>query len=68
MKQFGKALAKVLNRPYWFPVPEFGLKMILGEMSALVLAGRRIYPDLLQNSGFEFEYPDLPQALNSLLK
>jgi uncharacterized protein len=68
MKQFGKILAKVLNRPYWFPVPEFALKLILGEMSALVLGSRRIYPDLLQNSGFKFEYPELQQALNSLLK
>ncbi len=41
MKDFGKILAKVIHRPYWFPVPEFVLKIILGEMSALVLAGRQ---------------------------
>ncbi len=68
MKEFGKILAKVLHRPYWLPVPAFVLKIVLGEMSALLLAGRRVYPDTLQNSGFEFKYPDLQQALNSLLK
>ena len=68
MKDFGRILAKVLNKPYWFSVPAFALKLVLGEMSALVLNGRKLYPDILQNAGFEFKYPDLHHALKSLLK
>jgi hypothetical protein len=63
---FGKTLAKVIHRPYWFPTPAFLLKIILGEMSTLVLEGQRAYPQKLLESGFKFAYPDLFEALKHL--
>ena len=37
---FYRALASVLHRPYWFPTPAFLLRILLGEMSVLVVEGR----------------------------
>ncbi len=66
--QFGKTLAKVINRPYWIPVPAFALKLVLGEMSMLVLKGQYVYPKILIELDFKFNFPTLPGAIKSILK
>ena len=68
MKDFGKTIGTVLHRPHWFPVPPFLLKTMLGEMSALVLEGQKVIPDVLQRHEFTFAFPDLETALADLLK
>jgi uncharacterized protein len=68
MKEFGKTLAAVLNRPHWLPLPGFALKILLGEMSLLVLEGQRVLPDALLSHGFEFHYPQLLPALEDIYK
>ncbi|MCE7792247.1 TIGR01777 family oxidoreductase [Salipaludibacillus sp. CUR1] len=68
MKNFGKTLADVLNRPFWAPVPSTVLHIVLGEMSMLVLEGQRVLPKKLQENGYTFTYPHLKEALNDLLK
>ena len=42
MNDFGKTLATVLNRPHYFPVPSFALKLALGEKSQLVIEGQHV--------------------------
>ena len=64
---FGRMAAKEIKRPYWFPTPGFVLRLVLGEMSTLVLDGQYVYPQRLLAEGFSFSYPDLPAALHSLL-
>lgn len=66
MEQFGETLSKVLNRPHWMPVPSFALKILLGEMSILVLEGQRAMPEKLINAGFTFRYPELEDALKEI--
>lgn len=66
MAELGKVLAKVLKRPYWLPVPEFALKIVLGEMSKIVLEGQRAYPKRLIELGYSFSFTDLQPALESL--
>lgn len=68
MKDFGKEIARALGRPHWFPVPEFALKMVLGDKSRLVLEGQRVLPTVLQEHGFEFDYADLRSALADIYK
>lgn len=63
---FGKTLGKVMRRPYWFPVPAFALRLVLGEMSSMVLEGQRAIPRRLLDAGFQFEFPDLQAALVDL--
>ncbi|EWG13230.1 TIGR01777 family oxidoreductase [Cytobacillus firmus] len=66
MKQFGKTLGEVLNRPHWMPAPGFALKIALGEMSTLVLEGQKVLPAKLQAFGYDFLYPDLRSALRNI--
>ena len=68
MKEFCSSLAKAMHRPSWAPVPGFILKIILGEMSQLVLTGRRVVPKALERHGFVFKYPRLDAALADVLK
>lgn len=65
--EMGKAISKIKQLPYWMPVPAFALKLMLGEMSTLVLDGQRVMPVRLQQSGFDFKYPSIESALRQLL-
>jgi len=64
---FGKALGRVMHRPYWIPAPGFALKLALGEMSTLVLDGQRVMPQRILAERFEFQFPQLTGALSDLL-
>jgi uncharacterized protein len=66
MDQFGKTLAKVFHRPHWMPVPSVMLKLLLGEMSILVLEGQRVLPEKLLSAGYVFLFPHLQDALNDI--
>lgn len=68
MNEFGKTLATVLNRPYYFPVPSFALKVALGEKSQLVIEGQHVLPTVLSENGFNFQFPDLTNALSDIYK
>ncbi|MCW5982041.1 MAG: TIGR01777 family oxidoreductase [Bryobacteraceae bacterium] len=65
--QFTQTLARVLRRPSFFPVPVFGLKLMFGEMSEIMLASHRVLPRETENAGFKFTFPDLGPALKNLL-
>jgi uncharacterized protein (TIGR01777 family) len=63
MKDFAKHIGKVLHRPWFFPVPGFIMKILFGEVSDVILAGRRALPKKLTDAGFEFKYPDALSAI-----
>lgn len=65
--EFTKTLGRVLGRPTVLPVPEFALKLALGEASAIVLESARVAPSRLIGSGFEFESDTLQGALERLI-
>jgi len=62
-----RALAQVLGRPAFMPVPGFVLRAALGKISGELLGSRRVVPVRLEDSGFSFEYPELRSALEALL-
>ncbi|HRQ38358.1 MAG TPA: TIGR01777 family oxidoreductase [Chloroflexota bacterium] len=66
-KEFGRVLGQVMGRPSIIPAPAFALKLMLGEMAAMVLDGRRALPTRLQELGFTFQYPEAREALLDLL-
>ena len=67
--QFIKTLARVLNRPFWFPkVPAFMLKLMFGEMSGIILKGNRVSAKKIEETGYEFLFPNLEAAFTNLLK
>jgi NAD dependent epimerase/dehydratase family enzyme len=65
--EFASALAHVLGRPALLPAPAFALKAALGDMSGVLLGGQRVLPRAAQSAGFDFAYPELSPALESLL-
>jgi hypothetical protein len=61
------AIGRTLQRPSWFPLPAFMLKLGLGEVASLALGGQRMIPTKLQQAGFNFKHPTLAAALQDLL-
>ncbi len=67
-REFVWSLARALHRPAILPVPAFALRLVLGEMSEIVLASQRVLPRALLQSGYQFRFPDLDSALADLLQ
>ena len=63
---FMRALAAALHRPYWFPTTAFLLRILLGEMSVLVVEGRFAQPKRLIQSGYRFQFEGPREALADL--
>ena len=62
-------MAEVLQKPLFMPnVPAFVLKLMFGELSEALLEGSRASSEKIQKAGFQFEFPDLKDALKNLLK
>ncbi|MDN3549720.1 TIGR01777 family oxidoreductase [Mucilaginibacter aquaedulcis] len=65
--QLTRAVAKQLQKPLWAPkVPAFVLKLLLGEMSSVVLGSTRVSAQKIQDAGFKFSYTELPAALKEI--
>ena len=66
-REFTQQLGAKLKRPTLVPAPAFGLKLVMGEMATIVLDGQRVLPQRLQDTGFEFQAPNLDSALDLVL-
>jgi uncharacterized protein (TIGR01777 family) len=67
-EEFTEAFAKRLNRPAFFAVPSFALKIVLGETSVLLTEAPEVKPEKLISEGFSFEYSDIHSTLEHILK
>lgn len=68
-REFSKALARAVGRPLLLRIPAWFLRLILGEMAQeLFLASTRAVPRKLQSAGFDFEYPQIDQALCQVVR
>lgn len=62
-------IGDVLGKPVFLPnVPEFIMKLMLGEMSSIVLASQHASSAKIQEKAYEFQYPELEGALKEYLK
>jgi hypothetical protein len=67
--EISERLARVMKRPFWLKrSPEFIIKLLLGEMSEMVLQSQKVIPERLLKEGFEFHYPNLTEALTDLIQ
>lgn len=66
-KAFTKLLGKLLQRPTFFHVPSFVIRLLLGEFSVEVLSGQKIVSNRVNKTGFVFKYPTISQALEQVL-
>lgn len=68
-REMVKAIAKTLHKPYFMPnLPEWLLKMMLGEMASLLFLSQKVKPERALNRGFRLQYETLDSALKNLLK
>ena len=63
-----KALGAAVGMPAVFPVPSFGLKMMFGDKTEMLLGSQKVQPSRLQQLGFTFSYPEVSAALASLIE
>ena len=62
--RFSHTLGEVLRRPAVATVPEFAIKLMFGEMGEeTLLSGQRVNPRCLLGTDFQFDFPELGQAL-----
>jgi len=65
--QLTQAVAKQLHKPLWAPnVPAFVLKLILGEMSTIVLGSTKVSAQKIQDAGFRFKFTEVSAALKEI--
>lgn len=64
-KQLTKSIAQQLKRPLFLPnIPEFLMKLILGEMHILLFESQRVSSKKIEDTGFSFEHYNLQSALH----
>lgn len=64
-----KLLAKKLHKPLWLPnIPQFVMKLILGDMHILLFNDKNIIPKRAQELAFQYQYPTVEQALDEIIK
>ncbi len=67
-RELARALGQAMCRPAWLPVPAPALRLLLGEMSAVLLTGQRALPKRLLEAGFVFRFPTVESALENLFR
>lgn len=69
-KDFLKACAKALKKPFFLPnIPPGILEIFFGkEKASVILGGNKVIPEVLQKKGFIFAFPTIDSALNNLLQ
>ena len=67
-KELTEAVADQLNKPLILPkVPKFALKLMLGNMVAVVLESQKVSASKIKKNGYDFKYKKIDEALNDLL-
>ena len=67
-KELVNEVASQMGKPVWLPnVPKVALKLVLGEMSRLVLSSQLVSSDKIEQEGYIFKYVNLSKALEDLI-
>jgi len=67
-QEFTSALARAMHRPALFPVPAIALKIAIGGFASEILGSKRVIPKVLQEAGFNWDYPHISEALPKLIE
>jgi uncharacterized protein (TIGR01777 family) len=67
-KHIIQQMAMLMNKKLWVGgIPEWILKLMLGEMSSILLSDQLIYSKKIQSEGFTFQFPTITEALSDIL-
>jgi uncharacterized protein len=64
--EFTRAVARSVHRPALFPVPAFALRLVLGDLSHLLLDSQRVVPKTLHAQAFAYRYASISTAMSGL--
>ena len=68
-RELSKALGRAVHRPAVFPVPKFAVAALRGsELADTVASGARVLPRRALDLGYEFQHPEIGEALESALR
>ncbi len=65
--EFTQALGQALHRPAFLSVPQFALRIMMGEFADYLAASQRVLPQAMNESGFRFRYPTIDVALQEIV-
>lgn len=64
-----REVAAVMDKKIWLPkVPGFALKLVMGEMSTVVLGSQLVSSKKVEEEGFNFQFINLRQAIRDIYK
>ncbi len=66
-RELAKTLGRAVQRPAIMPAPAFMIRLIMGEMGSLLLFSQRAVPAKLLELGFRFQYPDIKDAIATVV-
>ena len=65
---FARALGRSLHRPALLPVPGLALRLAFGQMAEeLLLGGQRVLPKKAEETGYQFLFPTIGEALKEIV-
>jgi uncharacterized protein (TIGR01777 family) len=67
-REITKAMGRAMHRPTIAAVPEFALKIVVGEFTSGITGSCRAVPAALLKAGFVFEYPTIERSLETVLR
>ena len=57
------AFATALNRPAFFPLPDFVWNTVFGkERATMITKGQKVVPKRTLESGYQFQFPSIAKA------
>lgn len=66
-KQLIQTIARQLHKPLWLPnIPAFVFKLLMGEMSVIVLGSTKVSAQKIRDNGFTFQHAELAEALKDI--
>jgi uncharacterized protein len=66
-RDFSRALGRALHRPAIAPIPALAVRVLYGDMAAIVTDGQRTVPTRALEHGYAFRHTDLEAALRDAL-
>ena len=67
-REMTRALGHALHRPTFLPpIPEFLIRGVLGEFSAVFIKGQKVIPRKLLENNFIFRFPEIREAFAHLV-
>lgn len=66
--EFTRQLAHALHRPAFLPAPALALRLVLGQLSGMLLDSSRVVPRKLKEGGYRYRHPSLSSAFVGCLE